>query len=244
MPNFDKARAGDPLRIPAATYNELLAMLAWYRGQGRGLGSQSGFTRDPDVVPLKNGSGADIADPFNVLGIDSPLFTPSDNLTEFKFNFALKGVTPDDVTHYSQVAILQAPVVDNGVVPAVLSGLSIVKLDVGHASHTHADVKDNDKTKLKTEFSGSARILWKESGTGDKWGIVRLGEGPQTVLGKTDAAIAKGASGTVSIWTPDATSDTGANVTSVANRFADVAITKWVFVTWLGKYPHLSAKEC
>ena len=66
------------------------------------------------------------------------------------------------------------------------------------------------------------------------------------VLGKTDAAHAKAASGTVSIWagTAGSESDTTINVTGVWNSFAAVAITKWVEVEWINGQPFLVAAEC
>src|SRR5690606_9236196 len=48
-------------------------------------------------------------------------------------------------------------------------------------------------------------------------------------IGKTDAAHAKGSSGTISVWTGPAGSETdsGKNITAF-NRFADLGSGKWV----------------
>lgn len=64
-------------------------------------------------------------------------------------------------------------------------------------------------------------------------------------LGVTDAAIAKGASGTISIYTgtPGSESDSGVNVTAY-NRFGAVAITKYVWVDHNGFGWYLTAAEC
>lgn len=64
-------------------------------------------------------------------------------------------------------------------------------------------------------------------------------------LGKTDASHAKGASGTVSIWsgTPGSEGDTGVNVTAY-NRFADLESGKWCWVAWNGIGWYLTAGEC
>jgi len=66
------------------------------------------------------------------------------------------------------------------------------------------------------------------------------------LLGKTDASHAQGATGTVSVWTGTKGSETDstANVTSVYNRFADVATTKWVHVEWVNGGWSLTAAEC
>lgn len=66
-------------------------------------------------------------------------------------------------------------------------------------------------------------------------------------LGKTDAAIAKGASGTISIYsgtTKGSETDTNLDITSVYNRFSAVAINRWVHVSWVDNGFELSAGEC
>lgn len=72
-----------------------------------------------------------------------------------------------------------------------------------------------------------------------------MGEGWRLLIGKTDAAIAKGASGTISIWdgTQGSESDTGDNVTAY-NYFGDIAITKWVGVFETVRGYVIIAAEC
>lgn len=76
------------------------------------------------------------------------------------------------------LAILQSPLADEKIsaVPPVLVGLSVVKLDVQSEADETAQVVKDDQAKLKTG-GGSIPIVWKESGTGEKWGIVMLGSG-------------------------------------------------------------------
>lgn len=62
-------------------------------------------------------------------------------------------------------------------------------------------------------------------------------------IGVTDAAIAKGSSGTVSIYDGNS-ADTSDNMASVLNRYAAVAITKKVDVSWRGGTWCLTAAEC
>jgi len=65
------------------------------------------------------------------------------------------------------------------------------------------------------------------------------------VLGKTDAAITKGSSGTVSIWTGTAgsESDSTENIT-VYNKIGDVAITKWCICAYFNNAWYLVNAEC
>lgn len=61
--------------------------------------------------------------------------------------------------------------------------------------------------------------------------------------GKTDAAHAKSATGTISIYDGDSV-DTTDNMASVLNDYADLAISKWVDVVWKGGKWTLAAGEC
>lgn len=178
MPAFDKVPAGQPWALPHGVYNELLDMLVWYRAQiGGNKAGVGGQRRDLDLVPVKNNSGA-ARDAFAVLGVDAPIFLPSDNLDEFKFRFALKGVMPAEASHQGKFAILLEPAPASSIVLAALSGLVPVKVNFGDAGDAFADVYDGDATRLKSNpETGAVQIVWKESGTGDKWALVRFGGG-------------------------------------------------------------------
>ena len=93
-------------------------------------------------------------------------------------------------------------------------------------------------TRLERQPKNSAQILPRRHVTSQ----------PEThvFLGKTNAAIAKGASGAVSVWsgTPGSETDTGYDITGAYNRVAAVAAGAWVTVTFIGGFPYLSPVEC
>jgi hypothetical protein len=64
------------------------------------------------------------------------------------------------------------------------------------------------------------------------------------IIGKTDDAVTKGNTVTVSVWKGDQSADSTVNIENVKNPFADVAITKWVRVVWDAETPCLAAAEC
>jgi hypothetical protein len=68
-----------------------------------------------------------------------------------------------------------------------------------------------------------------------------LGEYGLRRRGKTQAAIAKGSSGSVNIWYEG--TDTLVTVTA-DNDFADVAISKWVWLEYINGGWYLNAAEC
>lgn len=69
----------------------------------------------------------------------------------------------------------------------------------------------------------------------------------RVLLGKTDAAHAKGATGTISIYTgttKGSETDSGRDITGVYNRFADLETGKWVLLHWVAGGWELIAGEC
>jgi hypothetical protein len=78
-----------------------------------------------------------------------------------------------------------------------------VKIDIVNANHWHADVADNVAANLKSSAGGAAQIVWKESGTGVKWGVVRLGRWSPTVfpVNLTQTGGSQGTTTTSASWT-------------------------------------------
>jgi len=184
--NFKKVQSGRSLRIPAEAFNAFIDAARDFRDrqQSRGTATQPQF-RQSGIVRVKNGSGAD-RNRFEILGIDRPIFTPSDSLDSFQNEVLLVGVTPDGEYHAGRFCVLLEPLAANAIGLAVISGVCPVRVNITEASDSFAEVQDNDVTQLKTVGSGSATILWKEPGTGeDKWAVVRLGDA-QPVIRKAE----------------------------------------------------------
>lgn len=64
------------------------------------------------------------------------------------------------------------------------------------------------------------------------------------VWGQTDGAITKGSAGTVEVYDGNDAQITSTNLTSVKNKFANVADNKKVAVSWFGGSWYLVAAEC
>ena len=79
---------------------------------------------------------------------------------------------------------------------------------------------------------------------GSGWYVVAK-DAPPGLLGKTDAAINKATSGTVSIYagTPGSETDTTINLTAY-NKFANIASGKWVWIAPLDANWYITAAEC
>ena len=116
-----------------------------------------------------------------------------------------KGVTPSTDDHADgKWCILLEPAADDKIARACIAGAVCVLLDVQDEGDQWADLIDDEATKLRSDGTGPARILYKEEGSGEKWAVVRLGSsapaGP--LYGKTDEAkVTSNSIGvTVSIW--------------------------------------------
>ncbi len=173
-----KVKSGDPLRISAQTFNTFIDMVKDYHGrkiQG-GQFAQREFSQS-GIVLVKNSSGAD-CDRFGVLGINGPLFSPTVNLESFKNKVVLTGSTPYESNHSGNFVILQEPIRAGAIGSAWIAGVCPVQIDMINTSHKFADIADGDSTTLQCGFSGTARIVWADYGTGIQWGIVHIGLPP------------------------------------------------------------------
>jgi hypothetical protein len=92
-----------------------------------------------------------------------------------------------------------------------------------------------------SELKDTVKMLWQERTPR----ILSSNNTLRMVLGKTDAAITKGSSGTVSIWTGTAgsESDSTENIT-VYNKIGNIAITKWCICAYFNNAWYLVAGEC
>lgn len=143
----------------------------------------------PSIARVRNDSGAAISQ-FGVIGLGAPIITPTDNLPEFKRQVTFIGAAPDDVTHRGKVGVYLLPCGDGKIAPALVSGVVQCKVHINDVDHKFADVLDGSSVKLNSAAGGAAQILWQESGTGEKWAIVRLGPSVSGgFVGKTTGTI-------------------------------------------------------
>jgi hypothetical protein len=111
-------------------------------------------------------------DKFSILAIGGLAFDPTNQPEEFQDKIVFTGTSPAAGNSF---AIITEPAEPSQIVKAKVSGETQVKIDITDESHTCADVKDGDSTQLQSVESGPAQIIWKETGTGTKWAVVRFG---------------------------------------------------------------------
>jgi hypothetical protein len=180
-----KVQPGQSLRIPAQTFNTMIDAARDYLARQQSVGGAAQPAPLPQgVVLVRNDTGED-RNLFEIVALDGPVFTPGENEDGFKFRFALKGITPDR-DHLGNFAILLEPVKDGEIGRALLEGITPVKVQVDVEGQQYADVctdEGDECLHLKTADAGAAHILWIESGTGEKWAVVRLANPAPRVQG-------------------------------------------------------------
>jgi len=172
-----KVSPGQPLRITADTFNAFVDAAAAHQAGKLGLGAEGTATgRTAGIVTVRNDSGAD-QDRFAVLGIGDPLILPADNPAAFQERVAHALVEPDEEAHADRFCILQEPIAAGALGRGLILGVTPVRLEVTAEDDRTATIVTGETGSLTTGSSGAARILWKEPGTGPKWGIVQIPAG-------------------------------------------------------------------
>ena len=177
-----KVTGGAPLRIPAADYNAFVeAAKAHINSQsGQDVGGSEVRLRN-DLILVKNSSG-DSRGQSEILGIDTPIILPIENLNEFQNRLAVVGVVPS-AAHAENFVILVEPIPSGRLGLGWISGVCQVKIEVMAEGDTTAGVVIGRTTSLRSGV-GSIPIIWKEPGRGIKWGIVKF-----AVAGGTGSAV-------------------------------------------------------
>lgn len=244
--------AGQPLRIAASDWNDVQAMLGQWRASGRRLapsGQPLIDLRNAALILIKNTTNAAVS-AFGTLALDQPIidFNDAANAGEKYEGVRFDGITPSTSTpHYGKFAVLQEPAAaSSGFARAIISGMTLANVLINDADDVACDIANSQTAYLTSGQHGAARILWKPASvTGQKLCLIQIGDWADCMLGKTDSAINKAASGTVSIWdgAEGSEADTGVNVTAY-NRFANVSSGKWVWVMSKRGRLYLTAAEC
>ena len=176
--SFNRVSAGDGLKISAGTWNALLESAEAYDQDRVKQGVTVPTVHHEDhilLVLVKNVSGADV-DQFCPLEVTGSVFNPGGELDQELASFKTTPVLNADAfgaDSSKTLVITREPIKSNSIGYASLAGVVPCKVDVTNASHTHALPVEDDTDKLTSAMYGH-RILYKESGTGEKWAYIRI----------------------------------------------------------------------
>ena len=171
-----KVQSGQRLEIPAETYNAFLDAVRAERARRHNIEQDAGNEfRQTGIVKVRNNTGA--RERFDILGLETPIIDPNVNLPEFKNRPTFATTTPQLPDHQGRFAVLLEPLAADGIGRGIVSGVTICRVwaDAEAQEYQFAEAEQGHTDYLRMVESGSAQVLWRESGTGLKWAIVRLG---------------------------------------------------------------------
>ena len=186
-----KTQPGQRLEIPAEAYNAFIDAARHVRDQRHNVGQDLlEPPRQSGIIKVRNRSGAP-RERFDVLMLHEPIVSPTANEQQFKNSVALDGYSPSEQATPSdpkvpvlgqRFVILLEPLAENAIGRATVAGVSVVRVNVIRDSDRFAEIDDGASGSLRSTPLGTARILWKESGTGVKWAVVRLSDRPRFAI--------------------------------------------------------------
>lgn len=131
---------------------------------------------DPNTILVKNGSGG-ARERFDILAFNGTVFDPAEAESQYTNRPVLTGhvqTYPADIGNW---CVLLKPLASNKIGPAVVGGWVPHKIQVKNASHKYAELASSggdDQYRLISSNFGGARILNKQTGTGDKWAVIDI----------------------------------------------------------------------
>jgi hypothetical protein len=170
------AQKGEPLAIKASTWNAFIDTARDAKFRKRQPERWQPGQNNSTIVKVKNVTGDGLSQ-FSVLSLSGPVFDADDNLDEFKQNAVAEANAPSVVAAKEVVAVLAEALPEDGIGRATILGLTPVKIQVGalETGWKWADVESGNTTRMvMKEDCGVARVIWKQSGTGEKWAYVCL----------------------------------------------------------------------
>ncbi|MGC1272802.1 MAG: hypothetical protein WBC44_03780 [Planctomycetaceae bacterium] len=169
-----------------------------------------GDAYDPTRIQVKNETGGDLTGLRPIVALGDPVLDPSDAEAEARAleRPVLRGASPIAGSG-EPFAVLQGPLRAANIAPAVVSGVTWVRLDVDEDDDRRFAEPD-DATRLRLAESGPAEVLWREGGDGEQWALIRLTvDGGRveglliTALPKPSCALAVPTSGLMRVYERD-----------------------------------------
>lgn len=170
-----KVSPGDKLLIPASTYNAFVDAARANRTKIAQGETKSLFT---DTILIRNDT-EEVVTKGNVLGLGDVLFV-NENLDPPTPNVAtpigFSGVIPLESLHASKFVIVYEDRIPKGALGrAYIDGVRFVKVYSESDVVVAADVQSNSIVGLKSNPNGIAQVIWRHSGVGLQWAVVRIG---------------------------------------------------------------------
>ena len=175
----------------AADANEIADAANWVAAHREGNAFDAPpCLRQTDHIHLTNGSGT-TAVAGEVLGIQAPIVSPVDDAdhaaarARHAGELPARGIADPARNHIGKFAVLDEAAATSAFARGVVSGLVYAQITVVEQWHEFADIDVHGvgavgRTLVSTSCgSACAQILWKASGTGMRWALLRLANAGQ-----------------------------------------------------------------
>jgi hypothetical protein len=174
---MNKVKTGQKFSVKAETWNSFIDAADFVKQQQADMNSSiSRKDTKSGIVMIRNGAD-DVLEQFKVISLGDLIIKPADNEQEFRCNLPVfEAETVSDDNKKKPFAVLQKPLAKSECGLAMVSGITPVPINIVSAGHEYAELSADG---LMTSETGSIRILWKETGTGDKWAVVHIGAASQ-----------------------------------------------------------------
>lgn len=166
---MDKVNVGDPLKIPAQTFNAFIDAARYVQKRQTGAAAQQ--PKASGEIIIKNMTGQDVG-LYDVVGLGTNVYDPDDedHLPKIASEIILEGELPDPELHAGKWALCLERIPDGKAGRALVSGVSPARITLANVDHEFVDVQA-DEVQLKSCAAGSGRILWVQdydgSGSGE-----------------------------------------------------------------------------
>lgn len=172
-----KVSSGEKFQVKANTWNSFIDVAVHHKSTQLKLGSDTLRSNSKVGIILVRNENGDLLEQFSPVILDDLIIQPDNAEKEQEFKsripvFSGKKVSADNKD--KPFAIMQVPLESEKIGKALLQGITPAKVNIGNESHQYAKL---DATGMVSASSGIGRILWKESGTGEKWVLLQLGGG-------------------------------------------------------------------
>ncbi|MDD5698255.1 MAG: hypothetical protein PHH77_06520 [Victivallaceae bacterium] len=174
---MQKVAVGEKFTVKANTWNSFIDAANHYKNTRMSLGSEAlRGNAKTGIILVSNDSGG-LLEQFSPVILDNLIIQPDNAEKEQEFKSRVPVFSGEKVSADNKdkpFAILQVPLEAEKLGKALLQGITPVKVNIGNESHKYAKL---DASELVSTSNGIGRILWKESGTGEKWALLQLGGG-------------------------------------------------------------------
>jgi hypothetical protein len=193
-------RPGDKLRIAAEQINWINRQMA--ADTSFGGGPLAGVEPGKNVILARNNTGGDVPR-WGVMAIGGVEIDPTAGDTQrrsFEEQPCITGTMPSATTG-AAFCIAVEPIKAGKIGRVAVAGVVQAKITVGSGVTGDRARPHASRDTLELAANGPARVLWRPSGSGTVWGLVRIGDGGDPIrIGKVGADWAFGTCATVTLW--------------------------------------------